>query len=390
MSVTQPPAGPRRQGGLTRASLAVATSLVVLGSILLSSCSTPVTVPPSTTTTTVSPSLQVAKLMAGAFLNKYVASDGRVIRYDQGGDSVSEGQAYGLLLAVAVHDAARFASVWTWDKENLQQPNGLFAYHWSNGAVVGTGAATDADLDTAWALVLGAKTFHEPTYRKDGLAVADAILANETVVSNGRIELVAGPWARNAPYPVDPSYFSPEAMAALASASHDSQWTKLAANSQRLVTELQGGNPAPVLPPDWALLQTTGEIAASAPPSGGGPVAYGLDAQRIPVWYAADCTASGRALPAAEWHIISGLPGSGAYQSYSLTGAVQLSYTNNLGVVASAASAFAAGQPSEGQALLAQAQKNIGQTYYGDAWVALGTVLLTTKWLSPCPPGATS
>src|SRR5438045_6380113 len=38
---------------------------------------------------------------ARAFLDRYVMGDGRVARIDQGGDTVSEGQAYALLLAAA-------------------------------------------------------------------------------------------------------------------------------------------------------------------------------------------------------------------------------------------------------------------------------------------------
>lgn len=357
-------------------------SLIMAGSALLTGCSPGTAALPATKA---GPTIHSANFLAMAFLDHYVAPDGRVIRYDQGGDSVSEGQAYALLLAVATRQAARFASVWTWEKDSLGETNGLFAYDWSNGAVVGAGNATDADLDTAWALVLAANVFHQPAYRRDGLAVANAILANETVVSNGRLELVAGPWARNPPYSVDASYFSPEAMAALATASGDRIWTQLATNSEQLVRNLQGGRSSRSLPPDWALLSVSGDISASPPPSGDGPVAYGLDAERIPVWYGIDCAASGRALSADDWPIVSGLTASGAFQSYSLKGAVQTMYTNNLGLVAAAASAGAAGNPSRGRALLAQAQTNLGRTYYGDAWAALGTVLLTTKLLSPCP-----
>ncbi len=373
----------RRRRKRTRAWLAAA-SVVVLAVVLLW-VSFSGSSPPNDNS-----ALPLAKSLAVSFLNRYVAADGRVIRYDQGGDTVSEGQAYGLLLAVATDESARFASIWTWEKDNLQEPSGLFAYHWSNGVVVGTGAATDADLDTAWALVLGAAAFDQPAYRKDGLAVANAILANETVVSNGRLELVAGPWARTAPYTVDPSYFSPEAMTALAAASRDRRWTELATNSQRLVYDLEGGGSTRNLPPDWAELSPSGAIVAAPAPSGGQPVSYGLDAQRIPVWYSADCSASGRALSADEWPIIRGLSASGGYQSYSLTGAVQGPYTNNLGVVASAASAEAAGQVRPGSALLTKARRDADRTYYGDAWVALGTVLLTTTLLSPCPPVSTS
>ena len=373
----------RRRRKRTRAWLA-AVSVVVLATVLLwVSFST--SSPPTDNST-----LPLAKSLAVSFLNAYSASDGRVIRYDQGGDTVSEGQAYGLLLAVAANEPARFASIWTWDKDNLQEPSGLFAYHWSNGAVVGTGAATDADLDTAWALVLGATAFQQPAYLKDGLAVAKAILANETVHSNGRLELVAGPWARTAPYWVDPSYLSPEAMTALATASGDHRWTELATNSQRLLYALEGAGSTHSLPPDWAQLSPTGDIVASPAPSGGLPVSYGLDAQRVPVWYSADCSASGGALSAVEWPIIKGLAASGAYQSYTLAGAVQSQYTNNLGIVASAASADAAGHTGPARALLSLARTNAGKTYYGDAWVALGTALLTTTLLSPCPPGLNS
>jgi endo-1,4-beta-D-glucanase Y len=381
MSVADHSTSARRAGRLTRASLA-AVSLALVAAVLLSSWSSP-SATPATSTTTDPP----ATHLAASFLDNYLDSDGRIVRHDQGGDTVSEGQAYGLLLAVAAHDAARFASIWTWTKANLQEPSGLFAYDWSDGAIVGSGAATDADLDTAWALVLGAKTFHDPAYQTEGLAVASAVLANETVVSAGRLELVAGPWARSAPYPVDPSYFSPEAMAALASASGNPSWTQLETNSQQLVADLQGGDSEHYLPPDWALLAASGGISASSPPSGGKPPSYGLDAERVPVWYAADCTASGRALSADNWSIISGLAASGSYLAYSLTGAVLQPYANDLGLVAAAASADAAGQRSQGAALLARAQSGSnGQTYYGNAWVALGTVLLTTKLLSPCPP----
>jgi endoglucanase len=176
-------------------------------------------------------------------------------------------------------------------------------------------------------------------------------------------------------------------MVALAAASGDPRWSQLAVNSQQLVYDLQGGDTTRSLPPDWALLSASGTVIPSSPPSGGGPPSYGLDAERLPIWYAADCTASGRALSADDWPTISGLAASGSYQAYSLTGAVQEPYLNNLGLVAAAASADADRQFSRGRALLAQAQGGShGQNYYGDAWVALGTVLLTTTALSPCPP----
>ena len=107
----------------------------------------------------------------------------------------------------------------------------------------------------------------------------------------------------------------------------------------------------------------------------------------MPILYAADCTASGRALAAASWPVIRGLAARGANVAYGLTGAVQDPATNDVGLVAAAASAAAAGQAGRGRSLLGDAQRgDHGANYYGDAWVALGTELLTTTALSSCPP----
>src|SRR5215469_15182241 len=59
-----------------------------------------------------------------AFLSTYVQPDGRVTRPDQGGDTVSEGQAYGLLLAEAAGDNGAFGRIWRWTHDHLQLPNG--------------------------------------------------------------------------------------------------------------------------------------------------------------------------------------------------------------------------------------------------------------------------
>ncbi len=92
------------------------------------------------------------------FFAGYVGADGRAPRSDQGGDTVSEGQAYAMVLAVAAGDAGRFAAVWSWTQQHLQRADGLLAWRWSDGQVVG-GTASDADLDAAAALALAADRF---------------------------------------------------------------------------------------------------------------------------------------------------------------------------------------------------------------------------------------
>src|SRR5947199_38809 len=51
---------------------------------------------------------------AQRFLERYVTADGRVIRRDQGGDVVSEGQAYGMLIAEVAGRPAVADAVWRW------------------------------------------------------------------------------------------------------------------------------------------------------------------------------------------------------------------------------------------------------------------------------------
>src|SRR5262249_25843719 len=81
----------------------------------------------ATSTTAVNPTDR-AQAAAEHFLDRYVDSDGRVVRRDQGGDTVGEGQAYGMLMAAAIGDRRRFNSIWDWTQRNLQRPDGLISF----------------------------------------------------------------------------------------------------------------------------------------------------------------------------------------------------------------------------------------------------------------------
>src|SRR5207244_12441137 len=153
------------------------------------------------------------------FLDAYMDPDGRVVRRDQGGDTVSEGQAYAMLLAAAIGDRAAFDRAWSWTQQNLQRPDGLLSSRWQNGQVADSNPATDADLDAARALLVAAQRFRDSGYRAAGLRIAHSILDEETADVNGKPVLVAGTWARAAPPTVDPSYFDPRAFALLGAMS---------------------------------------------------------------------------------------------------------------------------------------------------------------------------
>jgi endoglucanase len=306
-----------------------------------------------------------ARASAQRFLDDYVTDEGRVARRDQGDDTVSEGQAYALLLTAALGDHERFARVWEWTSVNLQRPDGLLAWHWSEGRVVDREAAADADLDTARALLLAADRFGDADYRTEGVRIGNAVLTLETVGTDDGPVLVAGPWARRPPVTLNPSYVAPRSYTALDDAAGDPRWASLHQTGlDQLRTLTLGG-----LPPDWAYLEPTGVRAA---PDGDGRIGFGLDAARVPIRLAEDCDPAVRAIAANLW------PQLRTRDS-----------RHPVEIVAGAAAADAAGDRTRRDALLDAAERRDAArpSYYGAAWVALGRVLLTTELAGTCDEG---
>jgi endoglucanase len=317
------------------------------------------------------------------FVDTYVGDDGRVSRIDQGGSTVSEGQAYAMLLAVAVGDRDTFDRAWDWTEQNLQRPDGLLASLWEGGAIVDASPATDADVDAARALVLAADRFGDDSYRAQGLRIATAILDQETAEVNGELVLTAGPWARQVPVTINPSYFDPRAYSVLGGASGDPRWERLERSSRSL---LSGLSSATGVPPDWARIEATGATPTPAPADATGVPRYGFDAVRAPVRWAAACTAENRAVAAIAWLFLGPQETGGRLGGeYALDGTA-LSPPNPAALVGAAASARAAGEPDISDSLLdrAEAAEQGAPSYYGAAWVALGRVMLTTDWLGSC------
>ena len=318
-----------------------------------------------------------------AFLTGYVDDDGRVVRSDQGGDTVSEGQAYAMLVAVGLGDAETFESVWVWTQGNLQRPDGLLSWRWEDGGVVDESAASDADLDTARALVLAGEQFGRPEYTAAGVDLGRAVLDLETVrTAAGRI-LVAGQWATTEPYAYNPSYASPGATAVLAAASGDPRWAELAEGSRAVTAALLGQAP---LPPDWAQVHADGTVEAMPGVQGRGQsVRYGYDAARTPIRFAESCDPADRALAAA---VVGPLDRGGDGAELDLGGSP---VTQGESVVAAAGQAAAVAAAEDtgravGELVDADHLAQSSPSYYGAAWAALGRLMLTDDVLGGCPP----
>ena len=344
----------------------MSSPVVILTSlaVLLAGCSTGGAGPLDT-------GAEQARLSAQAFLDRYVDADGRVVRRDQGGDTVSEGVSYALLLAQVAGDETVERRVWTWAKTNLRRDDGLLSFLTdAAGQVIDEQAATDADLVTAWALGRS----DQPALRADAAGMLAAVEQHTVVSRSPGPLLTAGPWATGDPATLNPSYW---VLPALRATARD----VLAERIGPALDALGGG-----LPPDWARLDG-GRLTASPDPGGRFPQArYGLDAMRTTVWLATDCGADNRKRAAASREALADRPEASARE---LDGTVLDPAPHPLGLVAAAAAADADADDTASDDLLDRAAAQDAQrpTYYGAAWVALGRALLQTDELDTCGAG---
>ena len=318
-----------------------------------------------------------AEIASARFLARYVTGDGRVIRHDQGGDIVSEGQAYGMLIAEVAGKPALARMIWSWTAAHLMQPDGLFAWHATgSGQIEDPQSATDADILIAYALLRYTGP-DQAALHGAGRHVARAVLANESVdLPDGTPLLVAGPWAKaESPPVVDPSYLMPGVNDALARLTGDGRWRTAGTATTRLIRDVTHDGRR--LPPDWAELSGDRLVPTPAP-GGGAGVQYGLDAARVPIWFATACDASARNLAGNWWRYQLASHGRSGQIALSLDGATINPQSSPVTLLAAAAAAAAAGDQNAARQLRLEADSLAlrSPTYYGDAWAALGPALL--------------
>lgn len=314
-----------------------------------------------------------------AFLDRYVDPDGRVVRRDEDGSTVSEGQAYGLLVAAAIGDEATFERILAWQEEHLLRDDGLLAWHWHDGSV-DPEVAPDADLDAILALMVAAERFDEPAHRQRAGEMARAIDEHLVAEVGDDLLLLPGAWAQGPPLTWNPSYVFPTTFDALARTLPDTgRWERLRTSSYAQLARVMTGQPG--LPPDWAEVDEDGEVT---PVGLEDPPRFAYDAVRVPIRLAVDCDERGRELAAGLRPFFATQQHLAA--EYDLDGSARVDYAHPTMLVAAAAAEHAAGDERAAEDLLDRAQEldERHPTYYGAAWVALGRLLLTTDALQRC------
>ncbi|MCS5486629.1 glycosyl hydrolase family 8 [Curtobacterium sp. C1] len=321
------------------------------------------------------------------FLDRYVR-DGRVVRTDQGGDTVSEGQAYGLLIAYANDDRETFRAIWSWTERHLLTDDHLLAWRWTPGkGVADEQPASDADLDAARALVLAGDRWDDPRYTAAGKTLAAAILEHETARTDLGTILLPGPWADQEPYRYNASYASPAAFRVLERATGDRRWGELDAGSHAATAAVLDRSD---LPSDWSQVHADGSVDPMPASGDQGQVVYGWDAMRLPLRYAESCSADDRALAGSLAPTLRRSTELAA--QLDLGGSAVTSDTSALAYAARAAAERAGGAIPAASADLRRSDRTSAttRTYYGDAWAALGATMLTSNLLGGCGTDAGS
>ena len=188
------------------------------------------------------------KKVYDAWKNDLVTSDGadgfrRVKRPAEPGldkdSTVSEGIAYGMLIAVYMDDQALFDDLWKYEQKHTwyyENPGGggnntslMNWYILKDGNVGnnGNGAATDADEDMAWALIMADKQWGgQGSLGKSYIETAKQLLGDiwKYEIDNGHLPKNGSSWGNDQSLNI--SYFAPAYYRVFANVTGEQKWGK--------------------------------------------------------------------------------------------------------------------------------------------------------------------
>jgi endoglucanase len=224
----------------------------------------------------------------GWFKKEFVSADGRVIDPSQDMASHSEGQGYGMLLALVAGDREGFQTLWRWSRDNLQvrDKDNLLAWKWGRRRdgtwrVIDYNNATDGDLLVAAALALAGEKWDRPGYVEAALRMAADIRSHLVVEYRGLKVLLPGyhGFVKGENIVFNPSYLVFGAFDVLGRVENAEFWAGLRADSLELLSQCLYTRFG--LPPDWVMLTPGG-----AEPATSRSAVFGYEALRVVLYLA--------------------------------------------------------------------------------------------------------
>ncbi|MYL96502.1 endoglucanase [Novosphingobium sp. FGD1] len=232
--------------------------------------------------------------------DRYLAPEGRVVDTGNGRISHSEGQSYGLILALRAGDREAFERIAKWTQETLgRQDMALHSWRYDprqSVPVSDPNNATDGDLVIAWALALGGERWSQPAWLERAAQIRAAIRAHCVVQRFGRSLLLPGIVGFDQPGQVtlNPSYFVWPALDHFAKMDGASAWGAVIRDAEAVTRLSRFGTHG--LPCDWVVVTGKDDVA----PAPDKPPRFSYDAIRIPLY----AVIGGRAAlvqPVAQW-----------------------------------------------------------------------------------------
>ncbi len=178
-------------------------------------------------------------------------------------DVRSEGQSYGMMIAVQLDMQDVFDKIWAWTKRNMKRSDGMFNWQRNtNGSAKGNDYAPDGEEYFLMDLLFAAKRWGDSKYQQDADALSNAMFSN-------------GVFNRNLPVfvrgnaTVDPSYIMPGFYTLISKfcGNHNSDWANIAnagrkhlAGCVSTTTGLMVGSPTTNIPFDWDAWRTVQNV----------------------------------------------------------------------------------------------------------------------------------
>ncbi|MEM9006012.1 MAG: glycosyl hydrolase family 8 [Cyanobacteria bacterium P01_F01_bin.86] len=231
-----------------------------------------------------------------AYTQRFIQGDGRVIDFEAGDRTVSEGQAYAMLRAVLIDDPETFDRTLAWAESNLRRRQGdqvldqLWGWEWGQQAtgqwgLIDPNFASDADIDAAFALILAARRWQRPDYLDLARTKLVDLWDDSTVVVRGKRYLLPGPataFQSETHVYLNPSYLAPYAFRVFAEVDRDRDWMQLVESSYKIL-EKSASLSALELPGDWVALNLTSGEFEPIPSDSDSELKnqYGFDAYRV-------------------------------------------------------------------------------------------------------------
>jgi hypothetical protein len=341
--------------------------------------------------------------------NDTVTSDGagghlRVKRPHEPGlepnSTVSEGIAYGMVIAVYMNDQNLFDELWKYEQSWLA-PSGLM--NWYINAAGdglgqnpgGEGAASDADADMAWALVMadrqwGGQGTLSDTYLNYAKDTLGKIWATEVV--DGKLLKPGDSWGGWDT--VNISYFTPSYFRVFATVTENSGWLDVVTTSYDILEKSlndSNGNTSNGLVPAWC--NSEGQPNAGVwGPDQSAPTHYQYDSCRTPFRIALDyCwTGEARSLSYVQktTSFFSGIGVASIVDGYDLNGTPHPQQSGGQSAAFIGPAGVGAMHDASARAFLDDAYNAVkglnllvGGDYYEESWTVLSLLMMTGNFL---------